>query len=220
MEAPPDEPPGRVPPSTPQVLAPLPLPSTLPFSARLRDAPVTVVDEKSQVSLVLPALGVRVEVERLLADRAWIRCTGCRTESAGWVQRNLLLAGRPESSRRADALVAFLEQTAHPADDFDPTKKDGLSTKGLSPEKTNWALKLDKPPYVAYACTGGITFSFGGLKINERAQVIGTDWNPIPGLYTCGEMVGNLFHYNYPGGTGLMSGAVFGRIAGGNAAGE
>ncbi len=116
MEAPPDEPPGRVPPSTPQVLAPLPLPSTLPFSARLRDAPVTVVDEKSQVSLVLPALGVRVEVERLLADRAWIRCTGCRTESAGWVQRNLLLAGRPESSRRADALVAFLEQTAHPAD--------------------------------------------------------------------------------------------------------
>ncbi len=123
---------------------------------------------------------------------------------------------------RAQALSTLdkYNETAHPADDFDPTKKDGLSTKGLSPEKTNWALKLDKPPYVAYACTGGITFSFGGLKINERAQVIGTDWNPIPGLYTCGEMVGNLFHYNYPGGTGLMSGAVFGRIAGGNAAGE
>lgn len=96
------------------MLAPLPLPATLPFSARLRDAPVSVVDEKSQVSLVLPSLGVRVEVERLLADRAWIRCTGCRTESAGWVQRNLLLVGTPESTRRADALVAYLEETAHP----------------------------------------------------------------------------------------------------------
>ena len=62
--------------------------------------------------------------------------------------------------------------------------------------------------------TGGITFTFGGLKINEHAQVIATDWKPIPGLYTCGEMVGGLFHYNYPLGTGLMSGAVFGRIAG------
>jgi tricarballylate dehydrogenase len=31
-------------------------------------------------------------------------------------------------------------------------------------------------------------------------------------------MVGGLFHFNYPGGTGLVSGAVFGRIAGRSAA--
>ena len=43
---------------------------------------------------------------------------------------------------------------------------------------------------------------------------------PIPGLYACGEMVGGLFHVNYPGGTGLMSGAVFGRLAGAGAGGE
>ncbi len=55
---------------------------------------------------------------------------------------------------------------------------------------------------------------------NERAQVVGTTWNPIPGLYACGGMVGGLFHTNYPGGTGLMSGAVFGRIAGAHAAGD
>ncbi len=103
--------------------------------------------------------------------------------------------------------------------DFDPSKKDGLSTKGLSPNKSNWAQALDKPPFLAYSATGGITFTFGGLKINKRAQVIGTDWRPIPGLYCCGEMVGGLFHFNYPGGTGLVSGSVFGKIAGRNAAG-
>ena len=102
--------------------------------------------------------------------------------------------------------------------DFDPSKKDGLATKTLSINKTNWALKLDRPPFVAYSATGGITFTFGGLKIDEQARVIGTDWRPILGLYTCGEMVGGLFHDNYPGGTGLVSGAVFGRIAGRNAA--
>jgi tricarballylate dehydrogenase len=102
---------------------------------------------------------------------------------------------------------------------FDPTVRDGLATKGLDLPKSNWAQRLDTPPFSAYPVTGGITFTFGGVRINERAQVIGTSWTPIPGLYACGEMVGGLFHGNYPGGTGLMSGAVFGRIAGANAAG-
>jgi tricarballylate dehydrogenase len=103
---------------------------------------------------------------------------------------------------------------------FNPGDRDGMKTRGLTPPKSNWAQKLDTPPYLAWPVTGGITFSFGGLKVNDRAQVIGTDWNPIAGLYTCGEMVGGLFHHNYPGGSGLMSGAVFGRIAGANAADE
>jgi tricarballylate dehydrogenase len=101
---------------------------------------------------------------------------------------------------------------------FNPALLDGLHTEGVDPPKTNWALKLDTPPYVAWPVTGGITFTFGGLRINRDAQVIATDWKPIPGLFTCGEMVGGLFHYNYPLGTGLMSGAVFGRIAGRSAA--
>jgi tricarballylate dehydrogenase len=103
-------------------------------------------------------------------------------------------------------------------DGFDPTKKDGLSSKGLAMEKTNWALKIAKPPFYAYSATGGITFTFGGLKVNETAQVIGTDWRPIKGLFCCGEMVGGLFYDNYPAGTGLVSGATFGRIAGRSAA--
>ena len=101
---------------------------------------------------------------------------------------------------------------------FDPTLLDGMHTEGIEPAKTNWAQKLDTPPYVAYPVTGGITFTFGGLKITKDAQVVATDWKPMPGLYTCGEMVGGLFHYNYPLGTGLMSGVVFGRIAGRSAA--
>ena len=101
---------------------------------------------------------------------------------------------------------------------FDPTQKDGLASSGLSPEKSNWATRLDQPPFVAYSATGGITFTFGGLKIDENTRVIGTDWRPIEGLYACGEMVGGLFHFNYPGGTGLVSGAVFGKIAGASAA--
>ncbi len=108
---------------------------------------------------------------------------------------------------------------ALPSGRFDPTIRDGLATKGLELPKSNWAQRLDTPPYVAYPVTGGITFTFGGVKINERAAVVSTRWEPIPGLYACGEMVGGLFHTNYPGGTGLMSGAVFGRLAGAHAAG-
>ena len=103
--------------------------------------------------------------------------------------------------------------------EFNPAVLDGLHTEGITPPKTNWAQKLDTPPYVAYPVTGGITFTFGGVKITPEAQVVATDWKPIPGLYACGEMVGGLFHYNYPLGTGLTSGAVFGRIAGRSAAG-
>jgi tricarballylate dehydrogenase len=133
------------------------------------------------------------------------------------------LVGQLELDDRAQALRTLEAYNASvPAsgsnDGFDPTQKDGLSSSGLSPEKSNWATRLDQPPFVAYSATGGITFTFGGLKIDEDARVIGTDWRPIRGLFACGEMVGGLFHINYPGGTGLVSGAVFGKIAGASAA--
>jgi tricarballylate dehydrogenase len=102
--------------------------------------------------------------------------------------------------------------------EFNPGQRDGTATRGLALPKSNWAQKIDIPPFSAYPVTGGITFSFGGVKVNQQAQVLATNWEPIPGLYACGEMVGGLFHHNYPGGSGLMSGAVFGRRAGTNAA--
>ena len=97
---------------------------------------------------------------------------------------------------------------------FDPTVKDGRGTDGLAVPKSNWAQTLDTPPFEAYAVTCGITFTFGGLRIDTRGRVLDTGEQPIPGLYGAGELVGGLFYFNYPGGTGLMSGAVFGRIAG------
>lgn len=104
--------------------------------------------------------------------------------------------------------------------DFNPAVRDGKSTRGMTPPKSNWALPMDSPPYVAYPTTGGITFTFGGLDIDTRARVIDTEDEPIPGLYATGEITGKFFYHNYPGGTGLMRGAVFGRIAGAEAAKE
>ncbi len=97
---------------------------------------------------------------------------------------------------------------------FDPNIKDGRCTQGLAIDKSNWANAIDTPPFEAYAVTCGITFTFGGLRVNTDAQVLDSDLRPIPGLYAAGELVGGIFYNNYPGGTGLMSGAVFGKIAG------
>ena len=100
---------------------------------------------------------------------------------------------------------------------FDPNIKDGRRTEGLPVPKSNWANVLDTPPYEAYAVSCGITFTFGGLRITTDAQVVDTEGMAMPGLYAAGELVGGLFYFNYPGGAGLMSGAVFGRIAGNSA---
>ena len=102
---------------------------------------------------------------------------------------------------------------------FNPTIKDGRRTEGLRLDKTNWANRLDTPPFEAYQVTCGLTFTFGGLKVDENGQVLDAEEVPMPGLYAAGELLGGLFYFNYPGGTGLMSGAVFGRIAG-NSAGK
>ncbi|KAM5344268.1 hypothetical protein ACJ41O_012805 [Fusarium nematophilum] len=103
---------------------------------------------------------------------------------------------------------------------WDPAIKDGLSTQSsqrqLALAKSNWALPLDKGPYLAVKVTCGITFTFGGLKVDpQTAQLIrASTGRPMPGIYCVGEMMGGLFYSNYPGGSGLTSGAVFGRRAG------
>ena len=97
---------------------------------------------------------------------------------------------------------------------YNPAVLDGVSTEGLNPDKTNWALPIDRPPYVAFVTTTGITFTFGGLQIDDRNRVQDLSGRPLDGLYAAGELVGGLFYENYPGGSGLMSGSVFGRRAG------
>lgn len=102
---------------------------------------------------------------------------------------------------------------------WDPAVKDGLSTqsraKSLPLPKTNWALPIERPPFLAVKVACGVTFTFGGLAVNsDTTAVISTSDREVPGLYCVGEMLGGLFYGNYPGGSGLTSGAVFGRRAG------
>jgi len=101
---------------------------------------------------------------------------------------------------------------------YNPAILDGKATRGLAVPKSNWALPINKPPYVAYVTTTGITFTFGGLQVNTSGEVQDMTDQSIPGLYAAGELVGGLFYENYPGGTGLMSGSVFGKLAGESAA--
>jgi tricarballylate dehydrogenase len=101
---------------------------------------------------------------------------------------------------------------------FNPNVKDGRGTRDLAINKTNWANTIDQPPFEGYAVTCGITFTFGGLRITTSGEVLNLDHQPIPGLYAAGELVGGLFYFNYPGGSGLTSGSVFGKIAGTSAA--
>ena len=101
---------------------------------------------------------------------------------------------------------------------FQPAILDGKCTTGIAPSKSNWALPIDQGPFVAYVVTAGITFTFGGLQVNERSEVQDMTDQSIPGLYAAGELVAGLFYENYPGGTGLMSGSVFGKLAGESAA--
>jgi len=121
----------------------------------------------------------------------------------------------------AEAFIAEIEQynaAVRKDIEFNPNIKDGRRTEGLAIDKTNWANTIEDGPFEAYQVTCGITFTFGGLRINTDAEVLDQSGKHIPGLYACGEMAGGLFYFNYPGGSGLTYGSVFGRRAGRGAA--
>lgn len=119
------------------------------------------------------------------------------------------------------ALVETIENfnAACQPGDYNPSILDGVTTEGLAINKTNWALPINEPPYEAYVTTTGISFTFGGLRIDDVGAVQDLSDRSIPGLFAAGELVGGLFFENYPGGSGLMAGTVFGRLAGEGAAG-
>ncbi|HYG42775.1 MAG TPA: FAD-binding protein, partial [Bordetella sp.] len=101
---------------------------------------------------------------------------------------------------------------------FDALRTDGLATQGgYAPRKSNWARPIDRAPFLAYPIICGNCFTFGGLKVNTRSQVLNTDGDAIPGLYAAGETVG-LYYGTYTGATSVLRGAVFGRLAGAEAA--
>jgi tricarballylate dehydrogenase len=119
---------------------------------------------------------------------------------------------------RMRATIAEYNAAADRGEGFRPDALDGKRTRGLRPEKSNWAVPIETPPFRAYAVTGGITFTFGGVRISARGEIVDGIDRPIPGLYGSGELTGGFFFINYPLGCGLTRGAVFGRLAGENAA--
>ncbi len=138
------------------------------------------------------------------------------------VQANTLeeLADRMRDVHPANFVATVRDYNASIKRDvpFNPNVKDGRCTVGLAMPKSNWANPIEVPPFEAYSVGTGITFTFGGLKIDTTGHVLDTADTPLPGLYAAGELVGGLYYFNYPGSAGLMSGAVFGRISGREAA--
>jgi tricarballylate dehydrogenase len=131
----------------------------------------------------------------------------------------------PDLARRMNLDPAVLQETvtafnrATRAGDFDPSKLDGCWTVNLDPPKSHWARPLDTPPYYGYPLRPGITFTYLGVTVNEKAQVILADDRPSPNIFAAGEiMAGNILGRGYMAGFGLTLGTVFGRIAGREAA--
>lgn len=97
--------------------------------------------------------------------------------------------------------------------EFTPFEIDNATTRGIEPPKSNWSRPLTKAPFRAYPLISSVCFTFGGLKVNDRAQVVDTEGHVIPGLLAAGETMG-IYHQVYTGSTSVLRGAVFGRIAG------
>jgi tricarballylate dehydrogenase len=102
---------------------------------------------------------------------------------------------------------------------FDHTLLDDCRTEGLAPAKSHWARPIDTPPYFAYPLRPGLTFTYLGVAINERAEVIFEDGKPSGNVFAAGEiMAGNVLGQGYLAGIGMAIGTTFGRIAGREAA--
>lgn len=125
---------------------------------------------------------------------------------------NSLVEHLDVDGERALTTIRTFNNACDPGE-FDPHILDGNNTEDVRPPKSNWALPIDDPPFYAYPVTGGITFSFGGVEANSDAEVLDDRGHVVSGLYAAGNATGKLFYHNYPGGTGLMNAAVYGKIA-------
>src|SRR4029077_17163057 len=96
---------------------------------------------------------------------------------------------------------------------LNPPRPKAKATQGLAFPKSNWACRIASPPFRAYPVTGGITFTFGGVAVDARAQLLSPLNRPIKVLFASGDIVGLFFH-NSPSFTGQTRNAVFGRLAG------
>jgi len=120
---------------------------------------------------------------------------------------------------------SVLEKTVHSFNQslrrgtFDPATLDDCRTEGLQPPKSHWACALDTPPFYGYPLRPGITFTYLGVSVNEKAQVLMQNGKPASNIFAAGEiMSGNILGKGYMAGLGMTIGTVFGRKAGREAA--
>jgi tricarballylate dehydrogenase len=146
--------------------------------------------------------------ERLLKAYAYRHATPARADTI----RGLAVAAGIDPDG-LEATVRAYDAAIREDVPFDPARPDGRGTVGLHPPKSNWATALREPPFSAYAVTGGITFTLGGLRIDAQARVLDVEGSPIGGLFASGDAAG-IFHGSYPSGAGQTRNVVFSRLAG------
>jgi tricarballylate dehydrogenase len=121
-------------------------------------------------------------------------------------------------AERLEATVAAYNIAVRPGW-FNPDKLDDCRTEGLTPAKSHWAQRIDRPPFWGYPLRPGITFTYLGLRVDEHARVLDAGGDPFRNVYAAGEiMAGNVLRKGYIAGIGMTIGNVFGRIAGASAA--
>jgi tricarballylate dehydrogenase len=125
--------------------------------------------------------------------------------------------GLPDTALQT--ISAFNRACPPAAGAFKPFELDHRATRGLAPGKSHWCRPIERPPFRAFPIISANCFTFGGLKVNTRAQVLDNDGKVMPGLYAAGETVG-LYHQVYTGATSVLRGAVFGRTAAQHVAGK
>ncbi|HVV14632.1 FAD-dependent tricarballylate dehydrogenase TcuA [Amycolatopsis sp.] len=145
-----------------------------------------------------------------VADRERGLLTGRKPVSADTIEE-LAAALELPADRLAETVGAYNKSVAD--GEFDWRRPDGKGTEGIEPPKSNWALTVDEAPLLAYPVACAIVFTFGGLETDAGARVVDEDGAAIPGLYAAGECTG-IYHDKYPGGTSVLRGMVFGRVAG------
>jgi tricarballylate dehydrogenase len=155
-------------------------------------------------------------VAHQIYDQAGIACFRYPHHQATYVEAGTIAELAAQAGLEPTVLVHTVAEFNRAVSDeraFDPRRPDGRATRGLPIPKSNWATRIEQPPFRAYPVTGGITFTFGGLAVDRQAQVINTIDQPVKGLFASGDIVGLFFH-NYPSFTGQTRNAVFSRLAG------
>ena len=154
----------------------------------------------------------------------WAIFDSAAAARGGWQLRYPYIADPPDGYfHKADTLAELAKKVmGHPHQKM-PLKHleetvaryNALAAKGVDEDFEKPVLhRIDTPPFYAATASIRVLDSYGGLRINGKAQVLDTQGQVIPGLYAGGEASGGGQQH------GIGRATVHGYIAGTNAAQE